>query len=318
MRLEDLRKAALIGAGTMGAGIAVCFAQAGYDVMLQDISEEQLDKALHRIAESQGILIQESVISAEEAAKARERITTASSLEKALDGVQFVLEVVPEVLDLKLKVFGQIESLCSKDVILATNTSGLSVTSIASACQYPERVVGFHWVNPPELVPLVEVIRGKHTDIETAHLASDLARRLGKMPIMIQKEVPGFAMNRLQFAALREALHLVEEGVVSPEDVDKAMSYGLGFRYPWLGPMKTADLGGLDVFHSVASYLFEDLSSMKEPPEFFSRLINEGKLGIKTERGFYDYENESTEEILRKRDLFFVRQWKLIQEVQGT
>jgi len=240
MRLEDLKTAALIGAGTMGAGMAMCFAQAGYNVMLQDVSEEQLDKALDRIAKSQDVLIKESVLSVEDAAQARESIITTSSLEEALNGVQFVLEAVPEVLDLKLKVFGQIEGLCPEEVILATNTSGLSVTSIASACQYPERLVGFHWVNPPELVPLVEVIRGKHTSIETVQFTSDLARKLGKIPIMIQKEVPGFAMNRLQFAALREALHLVEEGVVSPEDVDKAMSYGVGFRYPWLGPMKTA------------------------------------------------------------------------------
>jgi len=316
MRLEDLKTAALIGAGTMGAGMSMCFAQAGFRVTLQDVSEEQLDKALDRIAKSQDVLIQESVLSVEEAVQARERIITTSNLEQALNGAQFVLEAVPEVLDLKLKVFGQIEGLCSDEVILATNTSGLSVTSIASACQYPERVVGFHWVNPPELVPLVEVIRGKQTSIETAQFTSDLARKLGKMPIMIQKELPGFAMNRLQFAVLREALHLVEEGVISPEDVDKAMSYGLGFRYPWLGPIKTADLGGLDVFYSIASYLFKDLSSMKEPPESFRRIIDEGKLGIKTGRGFYDYENESTEEILRKRDLYFIRQWKLIQEVQ--
>lgn len=318
MRLEDLKKAALIGAGTMGAGMAMCFAQAGFDVMLHDISEKQLDKALDRIAKSQDVLIKECVISIEEAAKARDRITTTPSLEQALDGVQFVVEAVPEVLDLKLKVFRQIEGLCSEELILATNTSGLSVTSIGSSCQHPERVVGFHWVNPPELVPLVEVIRGKHTNMATAQLASDLAQKLGKMPIIIRKEVPGFAMNRLQFAVLREALYLVEEGVVSPEDVDKAMSYGLGFRYPWLGPMKTADLGGLDVFHTIASYLFKDLSSMKEPPESFRRLIDEGKLGIKTGRGFYDYENVSTEEVLRKRDLYFVRQWKLIREVQGT
>ena len=316
MILEDLKKVTLIGAGTMGAGMAMCFAQAGFDVKLQDISEEQLDKALDRIAKSQDVLIQESVLSVEDAAKARERIITTSSMEQALDGVQFVLEAVPEVLDLKLKVFGQIEALCSEAVILATNTSGFSVTSIASACQNPERVVGFHWVNPPELVPLVEVIRGKHTKIETAQLASDLAQKLGKVPIIVQKEVPGHAMNRLQFAVLREALHLVEEGVVSSEDLDKAMSYGLGFRYPWLGPMKTADLGGLDIFHSVASYLFKELSSIKEPPESFRRLINEGKLGIKTGRGFYDYENESAEKILRKRDLYFVRQWKLIRELQ--
>ena len=175
-----------------------------------------------------------------------------------------------------------------------------------------------HWVNPPELVPLVEVIRGEKTADETVNLILGIAKRLGKMPIIIQKEVPGFAMNRLQFAALREALHLVETGVVTPEDADKAMSYGVGFRYPWLGPLKTADLGGLDVFHTVASYLFSDLNAMESPPELLSRLVEDGKLGIKTGKGFYDYEKESSEEILKKRDLYFLRQWKLIRDIQQS
>ena len=318
MRLEDISKVSVVGSGTMGAGFGLCFAQAGYNVTLQDILDEQLRNALGRIEKSQQVLIEEEIVSHEEAEEARQRISFTTNLEEALDGVQFVLEAVPEDLGLKQKLFVEMEKLCSAESILATNTSGLSITAIASVCSRPERVAGMHWVNPPELVPLVEVIRGENTSSETVSLISALAERLGKVPITVQKEVPGIAMNRLQFAVLREALHLVETGVVSPEDIDKAMSYGLGFRYPWIGPLKTADLGGLDVFHDVGSYLFKDLSCMKSPPESFTRLITDGKLGIKTGQGFYDYRNESREDILRKRDLYFVRQWKLIREVQQS
>ncbi len=318
MRLGDISRVAIVGAGTMGGGIGLCFARAGYDVILQDVLDDQLEKALDRIERSQRVFIQELAFSEASAKADRERISVTKSLKGALDGVQLVLEAIPENLKLKQALFAQMEAFCATETILATNTSGLSIASIASACIRPERVAGMHWVNPPEFVPLVEVIRGEKTADETVNLIFGIAERLGKMPIIIQKELPGFAMNRLQFAALREALHLVEAGVVTPEDADRAMSYGIGFRYPWLGPLKTADLGGLDVFHSVASYLFSDLNAMKSPPESLRRLVEEGKLGIKTGKGFYDYEKESSEEILRKRDLYFLRQWKLIRDIQQS
>jgi len=318
MRLGDISRVAIIGAGTMGAGMGLCFAHAGYDVILQDIFDDQIAKALDRIEKSHKVFIEENIFSEESAKAATEKISVTGSLEEALGGVQFVLEAIPEDLKLKQAFFSKMEAFCATDTILATNTSGLSIASIASVCIRPERVAGMHWVNPPELVPLVEVIRGEKTADETVDLIFGIAEKLGKMPIIIQKEMPGFAMNRLQFAALREALHLVEAGVLTPEDADKAMSYGVGFRYPWLGPLRTADLGGLDVFHSVASYLFRDLNAMDTPPESLNRLVEDGKLGIKTGKGFYDYEKESSEEILRKRDLYFLRQWKLIRDIQQS
>ncbi len=176
-----------------------------------------------------------------------------------------------------------------------------------------------HWANPAEIVPLVEVIRGEETADSTVDVIYRMAETLEKVPVVVNKDIPGFASNRLQFAVLREALHLVEAGVVSARDVDRTLKCGVGFRYPWLGPLETADLGGLDVFHSVAQYLFKDLSTMSAPPEFFDQLVGEGKLGIKTGQGFYDYREASREEILRKRDLYFIRQLKLIREIQkGT
>lgn len=316
IQFEDVQQMAMIGAGTMGAGIGMCFAQAGYRVNLYSMTAERLDRALARIRNSQQLFIEEGLISAEEAQAARERIRTTTRLDEALDGVQYVVESVPEKLELKQNLFREMEDYCSEDTILTTNTSGLSITAIASACRRPERVGGMHWANPAEIVPLVEVIRGEQTSDHTVEVIYRITERLGKVPVRVRKDVPGFASNRLQYAVLREAFHLVEAGIVSPEDVDRTLKCGVGFRYPWLGPLETADLGGLDVFHSVAQYLFPALSTAQTPPEFLDRLIAEGKLGIKTGEGFYRYEEDRRDEILRKRDRYFIRQWKLIRQVQ--
>jgi 3-hydroxybutyryl-CoA dehydrogenase len=317
MRFEDVQRVAVIGAGTMGAGMGMCYAQAGYEVTLYDVQLAQLTAALERIANSQAVFVAEELISAEEAEAARGRIATTTDLAEALDDVQFVLEAAPERLNLKQRLFREMEGLCPADTILATNTSGLSITAIASVCRHPERVGGQHWANPAEIVPLVEVIRGERTSDETLEVIYRVTEKLGKVPVLVQKDVPGFASNRLQFAVLREALHLVAEGIVSAEDVDRTLKNGVGFRYPWLGPLETADLGGLDTFHSVAQYLLPALSRMETTPEFFDRLIEEGKLGIKTGEGFYRYEPEDRDEILRERDLYFIRQLKLIRSIRG-
>jgi 3-hydroxybutyryl-CoA dehydrogenase len=319
MKLEDIRKTSMIGAGTMGPGMGMCFAQAGLDVIIYDTRKEQLEAAIERIENSHKILVCEGVMTDSAVSKSRRRISTTSDFKTALEGVQFVLEAVPESLDLKQQVFKELESLCPSDTILASNTSGLSISKIASVCDHPERIVGFHWVHPAELVPLVEVIRGERTSDETARLTYALGEKLGKKPVMIQREAPGIGLNRLQFAVLREAFHMVETDIVSPEDLDKIMKYGLGFRYSWLGPLETADLGGLDVFQSIASYLFSELSAAQKPPEFLDRLVENNHLGIKTGRGFYEYEEGSRDKILGRRDLYFIRQWKLIRAMrEGT
>lgn len=317
MRFEDVQRVAMIGAGTMGSGMATCYAQAGYHVALYSRAQESLERALARIESSQAVFVQEGLITAMEAGAARGRIATTTSLDKAMDGVQFVLESVPEDLELKQKLFRGMEALCPADTILATNTSGLSITAIASVCKHPERVIGQHWANPPEIVPLVEVIRGERTSDGTMEMVYQITEKLGKEPVRVQKDIPGFASNRLQYAVLREALYLVEAGVLSPEDVDRTLKSGVGFRYPWLGPLETVDLGGLDVFHTIAQYLFRELSTMQTSPEFFDRLAADGKYGIKTGEGFYKYEAGARDEILRKRDLYFVRQLKLLREIKG-
>ncbi len=316
MKFEEVERMAMVGAGTMGAGMAMCYAQAGYEVSLYSQSPEGLDRALSRIEKSQAVFVEEGLVSAEEAEAAQGRISTTTRLEEALAGVQFVLESVPEDLDLKQTLFREMESFCAADTILTTNTSGLSITAIASACQHPERVGGQHWANPAEIVPLVEVIRGEQTSDNTVDIIYRVTEKLGKMPVRVQKDVPGFASNRLQYAVLREALYLVEAGVLTPEDVDRTLKNGVGFRYPWLGPLETVDLGGLDVFYTISDYLFKELSTMQAPPEFFGQLAAEGKYGIKTGEGFYRYEPDARDEILRKRDLYFIRQLKLLREIR--
>jgi 3-hydroxybutyryl-CoA dehydrogenase len=164
----------------------------------------------------------------------------------------------------------------------------------------------------------VEVVRGEKSSDDTVSIIYRMAETLGKVPVVINKDIPGFASNRLQYAVFREALHLVAEGIVSIQDVDRTLKCGVGFRYPWLGALETVDLGGLDLFHTIASEnLFRELSTMTKPPEFFTKLVAEGHLGIKTGKGFYDYAGKSREDVLRKRDLYFIRQLKLIREVQG-
>lgn len=308
---------AMVGAGTMGSGMSMCYAQAGFRVALYSQSQERLDRALARIGNSQAVFVQEGLISAAEAESARARMSVTTSLAEALDGVQFVLESVPENLQIKQQLFREMETLCPPDTILTTNTSGLSITAIASACRHPERVAGQHWANPPEIVPLVEVVCGEQTSDETLETTYRVTEKLGKAPVRVMKDIAGFASNRLQYALLREALYLVEAGVVSPEDVDRTLKNGVGFRYPWLGPLETVDLGGLDVFHAICQYLFKELSTMQSTPAFFDQLAAEGKYGIKAGEGFYKYEAGDRDTILRKRDIYFLRQLKLLREVRA-
>jgi 3-hydroxybutyryl-CoA dehydrogenase len=314
MILDDVKRVAVIGAGTMGAGIALSFAVGGFDVALYDVNSRQIDLGLQRIDKSLSLFTAEGLVEAGQADLAKRRIVSATDFVQTLRGVQFVIEVVPEDLGLKQKLWVELEKGVSAEVVLTSNTSGLSITAIASVCKNQERAAGMHWFNPPELVPLVEVTKGQKTAQATANLVHGLAKRLGKTPIMVKKDIPGFVGNRLQYALLREALHIVETGAASPQDVDTAVKAGIGFRWSWLGPLETADLGGLDIFHAVSNYLFKDLADDKKPQAFFTELIKSGSLGVKNGSGFYTYTPQDKDKILSRRDRYFARQQLLIAE----
>lgn len=302
MKAQDLSNVAVIGAGTMGAGIAGEFARMGCEVRLMDVSDDVLQRGMQRLNDAQKALVVADLLSTGEAEAALQRTTPLTHLETACDGVQLLIEAVSEDMAVKQEMFRRFDELCPERAVLASNTSGLSITEMARSTERPQLVAGMHFWNPPHVIPLVEVTKGKETSDATADLLLGVCRRLGKRPILVQHDVPGFVGNRLQYAVLREALYILSEGIASAEDIDAAMTAGPGLRYGLLGPLRTADLGGLDVFLAIGTYLFPELSSDRRPPALMVELVNRGKLGAKKGGGFYSYSEKEWDEIIAQRD----------------
>ena len=302
MKAEDMSVVAVVGAGTMGPGIAGNFARAGWEVRLVDLTHDSLQRGMDRLRDAQNVLVEAHLLSTQEAAGALERIDPLVDLGRACDKVQLVVEAAPEDLAVKQELFRAFGALCPPGAVLASTTSGLSITKLADASGRPALVAGMHFWNPPHIIPLVEVIKGAETSDATANLLMEMGRRIGKRPILIQRDVPGFVGNRLQFAVLREALYLLSEGVATAEDIDAAMTMGPGLRYGLLGPLRTADLGGLDVFQAITTYLFPALDASRRAPELLTKLVSEGKLGAKTGAGLHEYPEAHLSEILAQRD----------------
>jgi 3-hydroxybutyryl-CoA dehydrogenase len=306
MNRTELKKIAIAGAGIMGSSIAQIFAQNDYQVILYDIEDRFLARSKELIALNQKALIQAGELSEEASCNIRSLIGHTLDI-SAFKDADFVIEAIVEQMDAKHALWSKISELVSEEAIVTSNTSGLSISEIAKAVRKPERFCGMHWINPPHIVPLVEVICGEKTKAETADTVFRVAESVGKKPIMVKKDAPGFALNRIQFAVLREAMHIVESGIADKEDVDKVLKYGLGMRYACLGPFEVADLGGLDTFYRIAEYLFEDLSDAKEVPSMLKDLVTDGAWGVKSGKGFYDYSDGRGDEVISKRDADFIK-----------
>ena len=317
MKVEDIRAAGVMGAGTMGAGVAGELARAGIEVRLMDVDQQRLDHGLEIISKAQQGLVDAGRLSARKAKQAAARISATTSVEAACDGVLLVIEAVSEDLPLKRKLFRRFDECCPRRAILASNTSGLSITKIAGAVTKQTRVAGLHFWNPPHIIPLVEVTKGSSTSAATARTLMDLCRKLGKRPILVRHDIPGFVGNRLQFAVLREALHLLNEGVASAEDIDAAMTGGPGLRWAFMGPLRTADLGGLDVFHAISQYMFAELSDEKKPNGVLPELVERGNRGAKSGRGFYRYAGGDLGETVSQRDRVLMRFLDALREEVG-
>ena len=301
MEFEDITDVGVVGAGTMGVGMAQVFVQAGYTVRWHNRSAAGLQRGLARIRDNQNLLIRHGILTtgAAEAALARLHPTEALA---DLAGVQLVSESITEDLPAKQALFQALDKLCGDATIFTTNTSGLSISRLAEAVSQPERFAGLHCANPPHIIPIAEIIKGEETAAATCEVLTALARRLGKRPVLVQREVPGFISNRLQFALLREALHLIETGVASAADVDAAIKHGIGLRWALFGPLEIADLGGLDVFDAIAGYLFQDLSHAAEAPPVLRSRVAQGRLGVKSGSGFYSYTPEQGQALAAQRD----------------
>ncbi|HHY13697.1 MAG TPA: 3-hydroxyacyl-CoA dehydrogenase family protein [Thermoanaerobacterales bacterium] len=306
MKLGDIKKIGVGGAGTMGAGIAQIFALKGYEVVVTDIAEKFLDNAKRIIEINNSSLIDEKIIAPEDVEKTAQNISFTTDIEVFSD-VDVIIEAIVEKLDIKQNYWKEVEKIAREDAIFATNTSGLSITEICKKVEKKNRFVGMHWWNPPHIILLIEIIRGKETDDETVDVLLELVKKIDREPVIVQKDVNGFIGNRLQFALFREALNIVEQGIASAEDVDKAIKYGPGFRYASIGPLETADLAGLDIFYDISSYLWNEISDAKEPSEMLTKLVEEGNLGVKSGKGFYDYSDGKGEEAMRRRDKAFYK-----------
>jgi 3-hydroxybutyryl-CoA dehydrogenase len=311
--MRELRNIGIAGAGTMGATIAVIFAEHGYDVFLYDKFEKALERANEIITVGQKAAVEAGERTEAEAQELIARIEISDDLNK-LAACDFIVEAIVENLDIKQAFWKELSEMTADDVILATNTSGLSITKIAEAVKNPERFAGMHWINPSHLIPLVEVISGEKTDPAAAQAVIDLAKSVGKVAVDVKKDVPGFILNRIQFCILREAMHLVEEGVGSIEDIDNVMKYGLGMRYACFGPFEVADMGGLDIFHNISDYLFEDLSTAEKPHDMLVERFKSGNFGVKSGEGFYDYADGRGEEVVKKRDKAFIQLSELLHK----
>ncbi|MCS7139799.1 MAG: 3-hydroxyacyl-CoA dehydrogenase NAD-binding domain-containing protein [Candidatus Nezhaarchaeota archaeon] len=289
MRVEDVKKVAIIGFGTMGSGIAQVFALAGYEVVARDVTRELLDRGLGLIRDGPFGLskaVEKGRIKKEDADAALARIKTTTSLAEAVKGVDIVIEAVFENLDLKRQVFKEVDEVAPPHAIIASNTSTLSITALAAVTKRPEKVVGMHFFNPVPVMRLVEVVRGLATSDETVEVVRQLAIKLGKTPIVC-KDVPGFVANRVAFPYLVEAMRLYEMGVASAQDIDAAMK--LGYNFP-MGPLELIDLIGLDVTLDVLEALYRETGDDKFfPPTVLRQMVRAGWLGRKTGRGFYSY-----------------------------
>ena len=298
---KTISKVAVIGAGTMGPGMAATFARHGFNVTLFDVKPEQLEKAPGTVDFVYGILTNGGFMTAEEADAGRARITYTGDLAAALDGAGFVVETVPERKDIKQQVLQEIEGLVADNAIIASNTSGIPISDLAAVTRVPGRVVGMHWSNPPHLIPVIEVIRGQATTEETANATVAMVEAIGMVPALVDKDIAGFVENRILYAIMREALHLLDEGVASAEAIDTITKWGIGYKLAVIGPLELLDVAGLDIYTSVASYLNKDLNASSDISSTVTSKVSEGKLGMKTQGGLFEYTPEKIGQLQQQR-----------------
>ena len=281
-----MTKVAVIGAGTMGNGIAHTFAQFGYKVALIDLSQDSLDRGLATITKNLDRQVTKEVISAEDKNNTLNNITCFTTLKEGVEGVELVVEAATENIDLKLKIFADLDKLTAPEVILASNTSSISITKIASVTSRPEKVIGMHFMNPVPVMKLVEIIRGYSTTDEVTNTIMELSKKLNKVPVEVN-DYPGFVANRILMPMINEAIYTLYEGVAGVEEIDTVMK--LGMAHP-MGPLQLADFIGLDVCLAILEVLHDGFGNPKYAPcPLLVNMVVAGKKGVKSGEGFYSW-----------------------------
>ena len=314
MKANQINNVLVVGAGIMGAGIAQNFAQAGLSVKISARHQETLDNALAQIEvnlkqfEEYG-LIQE----APQTILPRVSPVLAKDLSQAIPHCDFVVETIPEVMDAKRETFALLDE-CPPDVVVSSNTGSFTVTELTEGLKHPGRVVGLHYFNPPHIMPAVEIHRSQATTEEAIEITRELMLRIGKKPVLVRKELPGFIVNRLTGALEREIDYLLDEGVVTPEDLDTAVKGSIGFRLACLGPMEIEDMIGLDTAMRVSQRVFRTLSNATEPSIKLIEKVDKGELGIKAGKGWYDYTEKPRTQVLEETNRKLLQQLALFRD----
>ncbi|MDV3567446.1 3-hydroxybutyryl-CoA dehydrogenase [Elizabethkingia anophelis] len=293
-----IKNIVVIGAGTMGNGIAHTFAQTGFKVNLVDVSQEALDRGIKTITTNLDRIIAKGNLTEEEKANTLANISTFTALEDAVKGADLIVEAATENIDLKLKIFQQMDAAAPADCILATNTSSISITKIASVTSRPEKVIGMHFMNPVPIMKLVEIIKGYSTSKETFSAIYEMSKTLGKVPVEVN-DYPGFVANRILMPMINEAIYSLYEGVAGVEEIDTVMK--LGMAHP-MGPLQLADFIGLDVCLSIMNVLYDGFKNPKYAPcPLLVNMVTAKKLGVKSGEGFYDYSESKKAEKISKQ-----------------
>lgn len=290
--MREIEKIAVVGAGLMGHGIAQSFAQKGYAVTLYDLNRSILEKALSQIRSNLETFVEAGLEAKERMESVLSNIRLSVDLQDAVKDAHFVIEAAPEDLALKIDLFEGFDRYCFNETILASNTSTFPISQIGKKVRGKERLVITHWFNPPHIVPAVEVVAGEKTSVEVTERTLRLLEKIGKKPIRILKEIPGFLINRIQTAMLRETLALLEQGVATPEDIDAAVRGSFGFRLAVIGPLQTMDMAGLDLMGRGLKYLYPFLDRSVDVQKSLTGKAEGGELGLKTGKGFFQYEQK--------------------------
>ena len=309
MKPEEIKNVAVIGAGTMGHGIAQTFALAGFQVTMNARHETSLNAAVAKIKSNLEAMQKNGIAPEGSVDRVLKSLQTTTDRPNAVREAQFVIESATEDPVVKKEIFGALAKECSDLAILSTNTSSISVSEMTAGVKNGFRCVGMHWWNPPHLMPLVEIVKAEGTSDETIETTRAITRRLGKFPVVC-KDHPGFLGVRLQNSIVVEGARMLQEGLASAEDIDTAVKLTLGLRLPIMGPLRLVDLGGMDVFVGAYDYLGSKLGEKYGPPDIMRDLLKQGKLGIKKGGGFYTYTPEDAARILKERDEWLIQKVK--------
>ncbi len=312
MKATDYRKVGIVGAGLMGHAIAQLFASKGYSVSLYDSDPHVLQEAPTRMRSNFNTFLDLGLATPDDVELTLSRITLCATLKNGVSDADLVIEAVSERLVLKQQIFSEVERHVPAEALLCSNTSAISITLIAEALKRKERLVGSHFWNPPHIVPCVEVIRSHFTSEQAFESIYQLMKLIGKRPVKVLRDVPGFLGNRMQHALWREAMSLVEQGIATPDGIDEVVKSGFGLRMPFLGPLETADLAGLDLSREVHEDLFPHLENAVKPLPVLNGKVESGDLGAKTGRGFHEWPRERLEKTIAERDRFLLMIAQLI------